>query len=268
MVGQHRGYRRRVGATARSRWSSSKSLAVGRATSNSDIKAHATIVTTTRGSTRASKTDSPTTNSHHAPLPQDPRAAEALDRSPDFGLSVLPRTPRTRAPGTPTLGGRCETPSRAVDRWHNAWSEEDGPFLSIVLDHTPSVLNPCFSCDWRAGVVTRGVGLSQPCRILVGDRKAPSGPCLGTDRTGLGSRRPCDPGRGVAGRVSAPRRRRPGVGPTGGEWTGVFRVLGFLGDRPLRATEMVSESENQATSSDSPWISKQPTYLSPLQPHL
>ena len=36
-------------------------------------------------------------------------------------------------------------------------------------------------------VASRRPDLSQACCILVGNRKAPSGPCLGTDRAGLGS---------------------------------------------------------------------------------
>ena len=73
---------------------------------------------------------------------------------------------------------------------------EDGPFLSIALHHPSGVLSLCFCCICRVGVVTRGSVLSQARRILVGNRKAPSGPCLGTDRAGLGSCRPYDPGRG------------------------------------------------------------------------
>ena len=37
------------------------------------------------------------------------------------------------------------------------------------------------------------------------------------------------------------------MGPAGGERTGLFRVLGPLGDRSLTATDMVSESENRDT---------------------
>ena len=71
--------------------------------------------------------------------------------------------------------------------------------------------NLCAHCSLRPVPCQRGAVLSQARRILVGNRKAPSGPFQVPTGPGW-DQETVRPRQGRAGRVPAPRRRRQGVG--------------------------------------------------------
>ncbi len=142
----------------------------------------------------------------------------------------------------------CFTVSFASDRSGETRAAAGSPPVSVV--------NPCFLLSLWCGAAVGDGFVSYPCCILVGNRKAPSGPSWVPDGPGRHHIERSIPGRGMAGRVSTLRRRRLGVGPTWGvNQTGgiFFAVLCSLGCGSRMATRpAVGESRAQHNRSKHP----------------